>query len=134
MPSSRTTSTNWRAAPAGEISAAIQTLLSMTSRSTFIRKQLVQYVLVHALGSGMLTSALQRLAQTFACHALAALVALGRNHHYRGTSVAGDTDGLPLSGLQHLSEPVFGFQGCDAFHNGRSSRSGRNRQEESVAA
>lgn len=61
---SRTASTNGRAVPAGEISAAIQTLLSMTNRSTFIRKQLVEFVLVYALGRSMLASAIATLDAT----------------------------------------------------------------------
>lgn len=106
MSRSRTASTNWRAVPSRKISAAIQTLLSMTSRSTFIREQLVEYVFVHTLGRGMLGRALRGPAQTFACHTLAA-----------------------LSGLRQLPEPDLGFQGRDAFHNGQNSYSGRNGRE-----
>src|ERR1700749_3665242 len=89
-------STNCRAVPAGESSAAIQTLLSITSRSAFICEQLPRYVLAHTLGSCIFADAAHRLTQTLARHLLAPRVALGRNHYYGRTTIASDADRLPL--------------------------------------
>ncbi|MBP9590859.1 MAG: hypothetical protein KBE42_02255 [Steroidobacteraceae bacterium] len=51
---------------AGYTSAAFRTLLSMTSRSAFIREQLVQHVLAHTLVCGVFSRATQRVTQSFA--------------------------------------------------------------------
>src|SRR5690606_35210543 len=114
--------------PPGEISAAIQTLLSMTSRSTFIREQLVQCVLVHALSLCVFPGALHRVTQSIACHTLASCVTLGRDHHHRRASVAGDADRLPLGGLHDFPETVLGFQGGNTFHKVHNSYYRRNGQ------
>lgn len=116
MSLSSTASTSRRAVPAGEISAAIQTLLSMTSLSAFIREQLVQRALGHALSGRVFAGALHGLAQSLARHTLPTGVALCGNHHYRGAAVARNADGLALGGLQHCAESVFCFQGGNAFH------------------
>jgi len=71
---SKPASTNWPAVPVGEISVAIQTLLSMTSRSTFIREQLVQRSLVHALRVRVFAGALHGLTQALARDADSPLV------------------------------------------------------------
>ena len=68
----------------------------MTSLSVFIREQVVQHVVVHALGSRMFARAPHGVSQAFARHTLPAGVALGRNHHHRRTAIAGDADGLAL--------------------------------------
>jgi hypothetical protein len=93
----------------GKISAAIQTLLSMTSRSTFIREHLVQCILVHAMSGCVFAGALHGLTHALARDALPAGVALGRNHHYRRTAISSDADGLALRGFHHLAKPILGF-------------------------
>jgi hypothetical protein len=112
----------------GEISAAIQTLLSMTSRSTFIREHRVQRTLVHSMRGGVFAGALHGLTNALARNALPTGVAFGRNHHHRGSAISGDADGLTLSGFHHFAKPVLGFQGGHAFHGGHNSCYGRNRQ------
>lgn len=85
-----------RAVPAGEINAAIHTLLSMTSRSTFIREQQIEHALVHTLSGSVFTGTLHCPLQTFARHALASGVTRRGNHHHQRPTIARDADWLTL--------------------------------------
>jgi hypothetical protein len=102
--------------------------VSTTRRTAFIRQQLVQDVLVHALRRSVFARALRGRKQAFARDALRALVARRGNDHDRGAAVPRDADRLALRSLENFAESGLGFEGGDALHAGQNSYSGRYRQ------